>query len=304
MEAEPITAPDRPDQAVEIGDAIVATELRKIYEPTPASRVAVKYLQQAGRHPQGEIIAVDGVSLHVESHGSVGLVGESGSGKTTTARILVGLERPTSGSVLLFGHALPSHIRTADRRRLAKVVQMVFQDPYGSLDPTQSVRASILEILRLHTELNQTARVAKMRELLDAVGIATTRADALPRELSGGQRQRVAIARALASSPRILVLDEAVSALDVSIQAQILNLLNDLRESLHLTYLVISHDLAVIRYLVDEVAVMYNGRVVEYGPVEQVLKQPTHEYTLRLIKSVPRPGRRAGQGQSMAPDVT
>ena len=286
--------------AVEAAQAVVATDLRKVYQQSPTSRMRVKHLRRTSRHPRTEIVAVDGVSLAVEPRGSLGIVGESGSGKTTTARMLVGLERPTSGSVELYGRPLPSRIRTADRRQLAKVVQMVFQDPYGSLDPRQSVGGAITEILRLHTGLDRPALEGRTRELLSAVGIPFARADAFPRELSGGQRQRVAIARALASNPRILVLDEAVSALDVSIQAQILNLLNDLRESMHLTYLVISHDLAVIRYLVDDVAVMYGGRVVESGPVEQVLRQPSHEHTQRLIESVPRPGRRVGQNQLTA----
>jgi oligopeptide transport system ATP-binding protein len=262
-------------------DAITASDLRKLYG------------HRGGMlRPAAQIAAVDGVSFTVAHRGALGLVGESGSGKTTTAKLLVGLERASAGSVRLFGEPLPARISTAERRSLAKVIQMVFQDPYGSLDPTQSIGSGILEIVRLHTTLARDARELRTLELLDAVGIPRARASAHPRELSGGQRQRVAIARSLASDPRILVLDEAVSALDVSIQAQILNLLMELRSSLGLTYIVISHDLAVVRYLVEEVAVMYRGNIVESGPVEDVLRRPKHAYTQRLIASVPRPGMR------------
>ncbi|BEL02035.1 hypothetical protein Q0Z83_002260 [Actinoplanes sichuanensis] len=213
-------------------------------------------------------IAVDGVSFTVPAGGSLAVVGESGSGKTTCARIVTGLEKATSGTVTRHGS-----------------VQMVFQDPYQSLDRRQTVRGCLAEVLAHHRK-----DPARIGELLDLVGLDRRLADALPRHLSGGQRQRVAIARALAAEPRLLVLDEAVAALDVSIQAQILNLLVDARAATGVAYLFITHDLSVVRHVCDEVVVMSRGRVVESGPVERVLGRPEHEYTRRLVASVPRPG--------------
>jgi peptide/nickel transport system ATP-binding protein len=166
----------------------------------------------------------------------------------------------------------------------------VFQDPYTSLDPHQSVRRALDEVQRVHFARARPERELRTRDVLDAVGLGTKEARSLPRELSGGQRQRAAIARALAAEPRILILDEAVSALDVSIQAQILNLLADLRSEFHLAYLVISHDLAVVRQIADDVLVMYRGRAVEDGPADTILRSPSHPYTQRLLESVPRPG--------------
>jgi peptide/nickel transport system ATP-binding protein len=223
-----------------------------------------------------ETQAVRDVSFALAPGGSLGIVGESGSGKTTIARMLVGLETPTAGRIERAG---------GEHRRL---VQMVFQDPYTSLDPRQRVRAALDEVQRVHFDRTKAQRDARTEELLEAVGLGAREGDALPRRLSGGQRQRVAIARALAAEPRALVLDEAVSALDVSIQSQILNLLVDLRARLDLAYVFISHDLAVVRHVAEDVLVMYRGRVLEQGPVDDVLDRPAHPYTQRLIASSPR----------------
>ncbi|MEU8243024.1 ATP-binding cassette domain-containing protein [Actinoplanes missouriensis] len=232
-----------------------------------------------------EFVAVDGVSFTVAPGGSLAVVGESGSGKTTCARIVTGLERATSGAVLLNGEVV------TDRRRRASVVQMVFQDPYLSLDRRQTVRDCLDEVLAHHDRAaDRRRRAARIAELLDLVGLDQRLGTALPRHLSGGQRQRVAIARALAANPKLLVLDEAVAALDVSIQAQILNLLVDARAATGVAYLFITHDLSVVRHVCEDVVVMRRGRVVEAGPVGAVLGTPSDEYTRRLIASVPRPG--------------
>jgi peptide/nickel transport system ATP-binding protein len=230
------------------------------------------------------------VSFELPEGASLGIVGESGSGKTTIARMLVGLEPPTAGRMMLAGEELSGRPTREERRGRGRVLQIVFQDPYTSLDPHQSARRALDEVQRVQFGRARSERDARTRELLDAVGLGEKDAQALPRELSGGQRQRVAIARALAAEPKILILDEAVSALDVSIQAQILNLLADLRRELRLAYILISHDLAVVRQVADHVLVMYRGRVVEVGPVETILTSPLHPYTQRLLESVPRPG--------------
>ena len=235
--------------------------------------------------------AVDGVSFTLPAGGSVGLVGESGSGKTTTARMLVGLEVPDSGEILVGG--APLDLRAggrAARLARAKAVQIVFQDPYLSLDPRIRVGECIDGVLRLHTDLDAAGRAARVVELLEQVGLGEREAGALPRRLSGGQRQRAAIARALAVQPRVLVLDEAVSALDVSVQAQVLNLLDDIRRATGVGLVFVSHDLAVVRYVCDEVLVMRRGIVVEQRPTRDVLDSPEHPYTRLLLSSVPRPG--------------
>jgi oligopeptide/dipeptide ABC transporter ATP-binding protein len=230
------------------------------------------------------------VSFRLGQRQALGIVGESGSGKTTIARMLVGLEPPTRGRILLNGKELSARPARRERQARGRFIQIVFQDPYTSLDPHQSIRRMLDEVQEVQFSRPKAERATRTRELLDAVGLGDGEARALPRELSGGQRQRAAIARALATEPRILILDEAVSALDVSIQAQILNLVADLRREFGLTYILISHDLAVVRQVADEVLVMYRGRVVERGPVATILKNPLHPYTQRLLESVPRPG--------------
>jgi len=249
-------------------------------------------LQAAGlRKEFGKLVAVDDVSFDLPPGRSLAIVGESGSGKTTIARMIVGLERPTGGTITACGHDRSRPARsTRDRRRRGREVQIVFQDPYTSLDPRQTAEATIDEVLRLHHGWRADRRQARTAELIDLVGLDTRQARALPRSLSGGQRQRVAIARALAAQPAILILDESVAALDVSIQAQVLNLLADIRDETHVSYILISHDLAVVRQLTDEAIVLRRGKVVERGRTARVLDHPEHPYTQRLRASVPRPG--------------
>jgi ABC-type glutathione transport system ATPase component len=251
----------------------------------------------------GELVAVDDVSLRVRPAGALAIVGESGSGKTTIAKMIVGLERPTTGTIRACGRDRSTPARsTAERRRRGREVQIVFQDPYTSLDPRQTVERTLDEVLRLHTDLDADGRRARVRELGELVGLDARQVRALPRALSGGQRQRVAIARALAASPRVLILDESVAALDVSIQAQVLNLLADIRDETGISYVLISHDLAVVRQLTEETIVMWRGKVVERGPTPRVLDDPRDDYTKRLRASVPRPGwkprRRAISGEA------
>jgi len=241
----------------------------------------------------GELVAVDDVSLRVRQAGALAIVGESGSGKTTIAKMIVGLERPTAGTIRACGRDRSTPARsTPERRRRGREVQIVFQDPYTSLDPRQTVERTLDEVLRLHTDLDAEGRRARVRELGELVGLDARQVRALPRALSGGQRQRVAIARALAASPRVLILDESVAALDVSIQAQVLNLLADIRDETGISYVLISHDLAVVRQLAEETIVMWRGKVVERGPTPRVLDDPSDDYTKRLRASVPRPGWR------------
>ncbi|MCF2533212.1 ATP-binding cassette domain-containing protein [Yinghuangia sp. KLBMP8922] len=239
----------------------------------------------------GDFVAVDDVAFRLEVGGSLAVVGESGSGKTTTARMIAGLEQPTAGSIAVAGKERgPGRPRGAGRRARAREIQMVFQDPYSSLDRRQRVRDAVAEAVRLHRPLRGPALAARVDELLDLVGVDERQAGSLPRALSGGQRQRVAIARALAAEPQVLILDEAVAALDVSIQAQILNLLAHIRTTTGTTLLFITHDLGVVPHICDEVLVMRSGQVVESGPVPSVLREPQHDYTRRLVASVPKPG--------------
>jgi peptide/nickel transport system ATP-binding protein len=233
--------------------------------------------------PAPVVEALRGVSFTVHAGRSLGIVGESGSGKSTLARLVMALEAPTDGSVRLLGrdlNALSPPELIAARRDF----QMVFQDPYGSLDPRQRVARIVTEPLIGVPESEARQRVA---EALDAVGLRASDADKYPHEFSGGQRQRIAIARALITRPKLIVADEPVSALDVSVQAQVLNLLADLQQHLGVTYLFISHDLAVVDHVCDEVAVMQAGRIVEYGPTDQVLHRPAHAYTRALLAAVP-----------------
>ncbi len=229
--------------------------------------------------------ALDGVSLRLEAGETLGVVGESGCGKSTLARCVVGLERPTSGTVRLHGRDL----KDWDRLDLSRRVQMIFQDPFSSLNPRWTIGATVAEPLAIHRAGSRAERRERTEELLRLVGLSAEHLGRYPHEFSGGQRQRVAIARALALNPELLVCDEPVSALDVSIRAQVLNLLADLQQQLNLTYLFISHDLSVVGHLCDRVAVMYLGRVVELAPRQTLFASPAHPYTQALLSAVPVP---------------
>jgi peptide/nickel transport system ATP-binding protein len=243
------------------------------------------------RKVYGGLVAVDDIGFIVPEGGSLAIVGESGSGKTTVAKMIVGLERSTAGTIRACGQDRSTPARsTRDRRRRGREVQIVFQDPYTSLDPRQTMEQAIDEVLRMHHGWPSKRRAERVRELSDMVGLDARQTRSLPRSLSGGQRQRVAIARALAAEPRVLILDESVAALDVSIQAQVLNLLADIRDETKISFVVISHDLAVVRQLTEQIVVMWRGRLVERGETADVLDHPQADYTKLLRASVPRPG--------------
>jgi len=230
----------------------------------------------------GLVRAVDAISFTIAAGATLGLVGESGCGKTTTSKLVLGLERPTRGAIRFQGEDVLALDRAA-MRRYRRRVQAVFQDPYGSLDPRMRVGSIVAEPLVINDPMDRTTRRRRVLELLDLVGLPARAAELFPHEFSGGQRQRVAIARALALSPRLVVLDEPVSALDVSIRAQILNLLRDLQERLGVAYLFIAHDLAAIAHMSHTIAVMYLGQIVEWGDAAAVALAPRHPYTQALF---------------------
>jgi peptide/nickel transport system ATP-binding protein len=235
------------------------------------------------RTPPGVVEALRGVSFDVHAGQRFGIVGESGSGKSTVLRILCALDQPTSGSILFDGREIAGR-REKDLVFLRQRLQIVFQDPMSALDPRMRVCEIVAEPLLTRPDIDPRGRVG---ELLEAVGLSADAADRFPHQFSGGQRQRISIARALAPKPSVLVADEPVSALDVSVRAQILNLLSDLVEDNALTLVFVSHDLSVVRHLCDTVAVLRNGEVVEQGPVAQVHDAPQHEYTRQLVSAVP-----------------
>jgi len=282
--APSVTAQPRPDNVTAVGESetrnlLVAADLTKTYRATHGTPWR-----------KAEFRAVDGVSFHLRKATTLAIVGESGSGKSTLARMVLGLLAPTSGTVTFDGRDVAAMNRRevlAFRRR----VQPVFQNPYSSLDPMYTVFRAIEEPLRIHRIGDRRERRAAVRELAERVALPLSMLDRHPRELSGGQRQRVAIARALALRPDVVVCDEAVSALDVLVQAQILDLLAELKDALGLSYLFISHDLAVIRQIADEVLVMQAGRVVEHAPTDEVFTQPREDYTRELLAAIPRPYR-------------
>jgi ABC-type glutathione transport system ATPase component len=251
--------------------------------------VSVRHLRKV----YGTQVAVDDMTFDLMPGRSLAIVGESGSGKTTVARMITGLERPTAGTITACGRDRSEPSRRSKERKLrGREVQIVFQDPYSSLDPRQSGAQVIEEVLRVHHDHSTTDRRRIVAELAEVVGLDQRQMNAMPRALSGGQRQRVAIARALATDPRVLILDESVAALDVSIQAQVLNVLADIRDERGISYILISHDLAVVRQLTEDAIVMQGGVVVERGATADILDSPQHPYTQLLRASVPGPGWR------------
>nr|WP_316233615.1 oligopeptide/dipeptide ABC transporter ATP-binding protein [Bradyrhizobium sp. SZCCHNPS2010] len=252
--------------------------------------------------PPGQVNALNGVSLSLNSGKSLGIVGESGSGKSTFARLVMALERPSSGSVRLLGRDL-NRLSAEELRQARRDVQMVFQDPYGSLDPRQTVWRIVAEPLSALGRLDRAETRECVAAVLREVGLREPDMDKYPHEFSGGQRQRIAIARALITRPKLIVADEPVSALDVSVQAQVLNLMQDLQEHFGLSFILISHDLAVVDYLCDEVAVMYLGQIVEQGCPEDLFARAAHPYTRALLDAVPRARAGAIRPRREAPVV-
>jgi len=255
----------------------------------------VKNLKKYFKTPKGMLHAVDDVSFTIERGKTLGIVGESGCGKSTTGRCIMRLIEPTSGQVIFDGVDLAS-LSGRQMRKERKDIQIIFQDPFSSLDPRQTVLQAIAEPIIQNKLIKGTAAIEKrVLELMETVGLAERLINSYPHELDGGRRQRIGIARALSVQPKLIICDEPVSALDVSIQAQILNLLEDLQEKLGLTYIFITHDLSVVNHFSDDIAVMYLGKMVEKAPAEELFAHPTHPYTKALLSAIPVPDLRYKQ---------
>lgn len=267
-----------PDMTAEAAPLVKVSGL-KMYFPITAGFL---------RRKVGDVKAVDDISFTIREGETLGLVGESGCGKSTCGRALLRLYDPTAGQISIAGHDVTNAAPGA-LRRLRPLMQMVFQDPQASLNPRMTVADIIGEPLVEHARLSRDARIARIYELMDQVGLNRDFANRYPHEFSGGQRQRIGIARALALNPRFIVCDEPIAALDVSIQAQVVNLLEELQDRLGLTYLFISHDLSMVRHIADRVAVMYLGKIVELAPRDELYARPLHPYTQALLSAVPEP---------------
>ncbi|MEW9111464.1 ABC transporter ATP-binding protein [Cytobacillus gottheilii] len=240
----------------------------------------------------GSVKAVDGLSFKVKKGETIGIVGESGCGKSTAGRTLIRLYEPTAGDIFFKGRNISKMSESELRRTVRKDIQMVFQDPYASLNPRKTLKSILLEPMKTHNMYKGKEREDKLDELLDRVGFNPLFINRYPHEFSGGQRQRIGIARALTLNPDLIIADEAVSALDVSIQAQIINLMKDLQEEMGLTYVFISHDLSVVRHISDRVGVMYLGKIMEFAPKKDIYEEPLHPYTQALLSAVPTPRKK------------
>jgi oligopeptide/dipeptide ABC transporter ATP-binding protein len=286
LSGPPTLLDGEPEQA-EAGDAAPSTEVAPVLQ---ATNLVKDFPLRSGvlRRVNGSVRAVDDVTLRIDPGTTLGLVGESGSGKSTLARVVLRLIDPTAGSIVVNGKDITS-LRGPTLRRHRESMQLVFQDPYSSLDPKQSIADIVGEPLAIHTSMSRSQRDQRVMELLAQVGLGSQVLSRQPHEFSGGQRQRIAIARALALEPRLLVCDEPVSALDVSTQSQVINLLTELQDELGVAYLFIAHDLSVVRHISDRIAVMYLGQIVEEGDADEVYERPTHPYTAALLSSIPIP---------------
>lgn len=248
----------------------------------------LRVVYDSARGGTNDVAAVDGVSFEIELGETLGLVGESGSGKSTIGRAILGLQPATSGQILFDGIDI-THADKSKRRALSRELQVVFQDPFGSLNPTRTIGDTIAEPIAVHERLSRAAAGTRVRAMLDRVGLPPDADRQYPKQFSGGQRQRIAIARALVMSPRLVICDEPVSSLDLSIQAQVLNLLRDLQDEYGLSYLFIAHDLSIVHYLSHRILVMYKGRVVEAGTASSIAANPAHPYTRALLAAAPIP---------------